>query len=514
MLISRRAFLLSSTALVLTNDANAWLPHGTANLLAPSAPSLDLAAASDTGSSYTDKITNNSTPDIDVVFGTLPLENDVVVISDGGTTIATHTITATEITNSAFNLRLSALSDGTHVLTASHSSGGLTSAFGPALTIIVDTLAPILSTPTGAQNVSNDTHSDLYVSTNTADGVLYWIVTNNATPPSSAQIVAGQDHSGLRAISNGVQNVVATGTQTAIAFGITTANTYYAYFTHEDVAGNLSSVVGSSSWAQTPGTGFDVLTTIAPNLWLAADDRFTLWKQIAGSTQVASASDPVGKWDDKSGNTFNLTALVDVIPGSTQNVSVPKFQNSQYRCVSFDGLNDVIGKTAALGLAASITSHAGSTICMAIKPNPSSGRYLIAEFVTSGQEIFFSIASDATTASKWVATVRNDAGGLLVNNQTLGTSVYDNQWKVLTFIDDGTKFIGRVNGTQVGTYTYGTVGTLTSANFALGNSSLATSSFYFAADIAEIVIKLSGSISGTNLAHLETYMGAKVGLSI
>ena len=40
--------------------------------------------------------------------------------------------------------------------------------------------------------------------------------------------------------------------------------------------------------------------------WYDADDISTLWTTSARSTQVASLNDPVGAWDDKSGNAYHL----------------------------------------------------------------------------------------------------------------------------------------------------------------------------------------------------------------
>ena len=498
--------MAGAATIAISQDAEAWWPHGSPPPPSSSFPLLTLT--SDTGSSPSDNITNNNVPNIALNTDQILKSGDVVALIDGSTTISTHTITSGEANAGAFSWGLSALADGTHIFTAT-VNGGIA---GTPLTVVIDTIAPTLSSAAGAQNGTNDTNAALSVTTNDSPGSLFWVVTASATPPTIAQVVAGQNDGGTAALANGLTPVSST-SLAATAFGLTTSGTRHAYFVHQDVAGNNSAVASSGGWTQSPSTGFDVLTTIAPNLWLAADDRFTMWQYLAGTSQVVFNLDHVANWSDKSGSAFNLAAISDIIPRSTQNFPVPVFKTSP-RCVSFDGINDVLGKATPLGLAAAMTSHAGSTICMAVKPNPAASRVLLQEFVTSGSEIFDPIGSGVTTASTWLANMRNDAGGIFVNNQTLATGVFDNTWKVLTFIDDGTKLTARVNGVQVGTYTYSAPGTLTSANFALGNASLVSNSLFFAADIAELVIKLSGSISPTNLAHLETYMGTKIGLTI
>jgi hypothetical protein len=46
-------------------------------------------------------------------------------------------------------------------------------------------------------------------------------------------------------------------------------------------------------------------------LWLEADDLTTLWQDVGGTSQVSADAQTVGKWDDKSGDGFHLTAAAD-----------------------------------------------------------------------------------------------------------------------------------------------------------------------------------------------------------
>jgi hypothetical protein len=62
-------------------------------LIVPEAPSLDLAATSDTGSSSTDNITSDTTPDIIITFITTVVANDIVRVRDGVTELTAHVIT-------------------------------------------------------------------------------------------------------------------------------------------------------------------------------------------------------------------------------------------------------------------------------------------------------------------------------------------------------------------------------------------------------------------------------------
>lgn len=224
----------------------------------PQAPSLDLIAASDTGSSSTDNITSNNSPNIDITFPTTPVAGDVVEIQDNGATVVTHTITAPEISGSTIDLGLSALSDGVHSLTARHtktvSAVNYTSAWSSALNVTIDTTGATLSSPTGAQDGTIDTQADLSVTTNEGSGTLYWIISTSATAPSVAQIQAGNDSSGSSAYKSGSAAVTSTGVKSVNVSGMA-SNTYYAYFQQNDVAGNNSAVAASTSWTQTVAGG-------------------------------------------------------------------------------------------------------------------------------------------------------------------------------------------------------------------------------------------------------------------
>lgn len=105
----------------------------------------------------------------------------------------------------------------------------------------VDEIAPTLSSPADAANGA--TGATLSVSTNEANGTLYWYVSTSGTAPSAANLKSG---SGAAAFGN--QAVSATGTQNVSTSGLTASTAYYAHFLHRDAAGNDSSIASADGF--------------------------------------------------------------------------------------------------------------------------------------------------------------------------------------------------------------------------------------------------------------------------
>lgn len=112
----------------------------------PSTP--DLAAASDTGLSSTDNITTDTTP---TFTGTAEAGSTVRIFSDGGQ------VGSGPATGGAYSITTSALSPGTHSITATATdAAGNTSSPSGALSVTIDTTAPTaaVTEPAGGTTVS------------------------------------------------------------------------------------------------------------------------------------------------------------------------------------------------------------------------------------------------------------------------------------------------------------------------------------------------------------------------
>lgn len=89
------------------------------------------------------------------------------------------------------------------------------------------------------------------ISTDEGNGTLYSVVSTSATPPSVAQIQAGQNASGAAAVWSGNQAVSSTGAKNFSITGLANSTSYYSYFQHKDAAGNNSTVVSSAQFTTT-----------------------------------------------------------------------------------------------------------------------------------------------------------------------------------------------------------------------------------------------------------------------
>jgi len=106
-----------------------------------------------------------------------------------------------------------------------------------------------LSEPTDAADGTTDYVGT--VRTNKSSGTLYWVVAESSTPPTAAQIKAGEDFSGNPAAASGSQLVVSSGVKNVAGTGLAPDTTYYTHYVHENTAGdsNVASADGFTTEA-------------------------------------------------------------------------------------------------------------------------------------------------------------------------------------------------------------------------------------------------------------------------
>jgi len=109
-------------------------------------------------------------------------------------------------------------------------------------TITLTSVAPVLSLAT--DTATGTTTGSGTVSTTGTNGTLYAVITTSSTPPSAAQVKAGQDHTGAAAVDTASQAVTGSGVQTITGgfTGLTASTAYYAHYMHENTSSQQSTV--------------------------------------------------------------------------------------------------------------------------------------------------------------------------------------------------------------------------------------------------------------------------------
>ena len=152
--------------------------------------------------------------------------------------------------------------------------------------------APILSNPTDQED--GETTGSGAVDSDTNTGDISFVVTQSATTPSHAQIVAGQDHTGAPADDAG--NAAALIGKNSFSFtGLVAATAYFTHFTQLDGSAQESNQVSAS--------GFTTSDVNLPPFVVApiADQICTIG--------VPFSLDVSGNFDDPNGDVLTFSAI-------------------------------------------------------------------------------------------------------------------------------------------------------------------------------------------------------------
>lgn len=200
----------------------------------------------------------------------------------------------------------------------------------------------------------------------------------------------------------------------------------------------------------------DTFTTQIPELpatavfHFDADDLTTLFKEIAGSTAVTTSGDTVGKWNDKSGNTRHVTAPADTAVRPIYDLT--------------SGVHSVVGtaanSTVLVGTNPSGMWQAGAwSLVFAIKANAGTGQAVMADGSSSSNNPLAAYArSNGATASTMSNAFRDSATGsinLTDPSVAIKTTVFDNNYRVIVLIDDGSGFTVWYDGVKQSKVTTG-----------------------------------------------------------
>lgn len=294
---------------------------------APSTPDLD--AGSDTGSSSTDNITNDTTP---TFTGTADADATVTLFNDAnsnGTVDAGELMGTGTATGGTWSITSSVLEAGTYNVRAIASNGDGTSAASAGLSVAIDTTAPAAPSAPDLTASSDRGISD------TDD------LTHDTTPTFTGTAVAGTT---VRLYANGTE--VGSGTADGAGNWSITSDTlsegmYTITARAQDAAGNLGAV--SSSLSVTIDTTGPVVS--APDMTPASDSGSsntddmtnvrrpeftgtapagTLVQLFIDNAGNGDATDPlneiIGTGTAEADGTWSITATVDLPPSLTSSI--------------------------------------------------------------------------------------------------------------------------------------------------------------------------------------------------
>lgn len=173
-----------------------------------------------------------------------------------------------------------------------------------------DTTPPNLSSPVGT--ATGPSTATVGATTDEGSGIMYAVVTSSATPPSAAQVLAGQTNTGASASWGDNITVSSIGAKTLSATGLAPSTTYYAYVMHRDAAGNNSAVAASSSFTTSAAPAGRITTPPLKNNTGTLLANISGWTvNVFNSTTGAFVVQKTGLSTDSSGViTFTDAAVV------------------------------------------------------------------------------------------------------------------------------------------------------------------------------------------------------------
>ena len=328
----------------LTDPAGNVSPSGSAlsmtvDTTAPSAPSApDLLASSDTGSSSTDNVTNDTTPMMSVTGGS---NGDTATISavNGGITK-----TCTYVIGTSTSCDLPALTDGTWIVSGTLTDpAGNVSPAGSSLSMTMDTTAP--SAPGSAPDLAAS--SDL--GTSSTDNL-----TSDSTPTVSGSGGSAGDTITVNATSGGTTKscTYVVGSATSCDLPTLSDGTWSVTSTVTDPAGNVSTASSALSMV------IDATAPAAPSTPDLASSSDT---GSSNSDNITNDATPtMSAAGGAAGDTVTITATdgtttksCTYVVGSASSCDLPTLSDGTWSVTST--LTDQAGNTSAVSPSLSLT---------------------------------------------------------------------------------------------------------------------------------------------------------------
>ncbi len=229
-----------SPALIVTIDTA---------IATPSAP--DLTAATDSGASNTDNVTNVNTP----TFTGTAEAGSTVTLYDGATLVGSGIATA-----GSYSLTSSTLTNGSHTIKVrATDAAGNVSSFSTTLTVVIDTIAPVVTTTAPTDFSYTNSSAPSFAGACTAgDGAVSLVLTSATTTTVTTSCTAATWTTSVAGLADGAYSFVAR--QTDLAGNIGTSAT--SHVTIDTVAPNAPSTPDLTAATDTGSSNTDNNTSV------------------------------------------------------------------------------------------------------------------------------------------------------------------------------------------------------------------------------------------------------------
>lgn len=200
-----------------------------------------------------------------------------------------YTLLTADLDGSSASLKptfaLGIMTDGIKYARVRWKRGADISSWSNTVSKTIAGVAPVLTGPTDLP--SSSTTGVGSVTTDVSHGTLYGVASTSATPPSKAQVKAGQMHTGAAAAASANEAITSAGLKDLTFAGLTPAATYYVHFMHEDAVGHQSDVVSADGFVAAD-VAFDVsfVEVATPQTTDASVYDFTLDIGVADPTRT------------------------------------------------------------------------------------------------------------------------------------------------------------------------------------------------------------------------------------
>ena len=271
----------TSTVLVVTIDTSG-----------PAVSVPDLAAASDSGSSSSDNVTNITTP---VFTGTADVGATVQLL-EGSTVLGSATADA----SGNWSITSSVLASGTHNIAARATDLAGNQATSTALVVTIDTSGPAVSVPdlaaasdSGSSSSDNVTNITTPVFTGTADvGATVQLLEGSTVLGSATADAVGNWSITSSVLASGTHNIAARATDLAGNQATSTA-----LMVTIDTSGSAVSVPDLAAASDSGSSSSDNMTNITTPVFTGTAEAGATVQLLEGSTVLGSATaDAVGNW--------------------------------------------------------------------------------------------------------------------------------------------------------------------------------------------------------------------------